>query len=38
MPCRGWFEASFVGDKINVVSPIGSITPLGMMPKMKPFG
>jgi len=27
----------FVGDKINVVSPIGNITPLGMMPKMKPF-
>jgi len=26
-----------VGDKINVVSPIGNITPLGMMPKMKPF-
>lgn len=27
----------YVGDKINVVSPIGNITPLGMMPKMKPF-
>jgi lipoprotein-releasing system permease protein len=27
----------FVGDKINVVSPMGNITPLGMMPKMKPF-
>ncbi len=26
-----------VGDKINVVSPIGNITPLGMMPKMRPF-
>jgi len=26
-----------VGDRINVVSPIGNITPLGMMPKMKPF-
>jgi lipoprotein-releasing system permease protein len=27
----------FVGDKVNVVSPMGNITPLGMMPKMKPF-
>ena len=27
----------FVGDKINVISPMGNITPLGMMPKMKPF-
>ncbi|KAA0892044.1 lipoprotein-releasing ABC transporter permease subunit [Oryzomonas rubra] len=27
----------FVGDTINVVSPMGNITPLGMMPKMKPF-
>ncbi|KAB0671104.1 lipoprotein-releasing ABC transporter permease subunit [Oryzomonas sagensis] len=27
----------FVGDTINVVSPLGNITPLGMMPKMKPF-
>ena len=27
----------FVGDKINVISPMGTITPLGMMPKMKPF-
>lgn len=26
-----------VGDKINVISPMGNITPLGMMPKMKPF-
>lgn len=27
----------FVGDKVNIVSPMGNITPLGMMPKMKPF-
>ena len=27
----------FVGDRINVISPMGNITPLGMMPKMKPF-
>ena len=27
----------FVGDMINVISPMGNITPLGMMPKMKPF-
>ena len=27
----------FVGDKVNVISPMGNITPLGMMPKMKPF-
>ncbi|BCS52438.1 lipoprotein-releasing ABC transporter permease subunit [Geobacter sp. SVR] len=27
----------YVGDKINVISPMGTITPLGMMPKMKPF-
>jgi lipoprotein-releasing system permease protein len=27
----------FVGDKVNVISPLGNITPLGMMPKMKPF-
>lgn len=27
----------FVGDKVNIVSPIGNITPLGVMPKMKPF-
>jgi lipoprotein-releasing system permease protein len=26
-----------VGDKINVISPMGNITPLGMMPKMRPF-
>lgn len=26
-----------LGDKINVISPMGNITPLGMMPKMKPF-
>jgi len=27
----------FVGDKLNVISPMGNITPLGMMPRMKPF-
>jgi lipoprotein-releasing system permease protein len=27
----------FVGDKVNVISPMGNITPLGIMPKMKPF-
>jgi lipoprotein-releasing system permease protein len=27
----------YLGDKINVISPMGNITPLGMMPKMKPF-
>jgi lipoprotein-releasing system permease protein len=27
----------FVGDKVNVVSPLGNITPLGMVPKMKQF-
>lgn len=27
----------FVGDRVNVISPMGNITPLGMMPKMKPF-
>jgi len=27
----------FLGDRINVISPIGTITPLGMMPRMKPF-
>jgi lipoprotein-releasing system permease protein len=27
----------FVGDTVNVVSPLGNITPLGMMPKMKRF-
>jgi lipoprotein-releasing system permease protein len=26
-----------VGDKVNVISPMGNITPLGMMPRMKPF-
>lgn len=26
-----------LGDRINVVSPMGNITPLGMMPRMKPF-
>ncbi|MGB4600666.1 MAG: lipoprotein-releasing ABC transporter permease subunit [Trichlorobacter sp.] len=26
-----------VGDRVNVVSPIGTITPLGMMPKLKAF-
>jgi lipoprotein-releasing system permease protein len=26
-----------VGDAVNVVSPMGNITPLGMMPRMKPF-
>lgn len=26
-----------VGDKINVISPMGNITPLGMIPKMKSF-
>lgn len=26
-----------LGDRVNVVSPMGSITPLGMMPKLKPF-
>lgn len=27
----------YLGDKVNVISPIGNITPLGMMPRMKPF-
>lgn len=27
----------YVGDKVNVISPMGNITPLGMMPRMKPF-
>ena len=27
----------FMGDKVNVISPMGNITPLGMMPRMKPF-
>jgi lipoprotein-releasing system permease protein len=26
-----------LGDRINVVSPMGNITPLGMIPRMKPF-
>ena len=26
-----------MGDTVNVVSPMGNITPLGMMPRMKPF-
>jgi lipoprotein-releasing system permease protein len=26
-----------LGDRVNVVSPTGSITPLGMMPKLKAF-
>ena len=26
-----------VGGRVNVISPMGNITPLGMMPKMKPF-
>ncbi|MDD2581307.1 MAG: lipoprotein-releasing ABC transporter permease subunit [Desulfuromonadaceae bacterium] len=27
----------FLGDRVNVISPLGNITPLGMMPRMKPF-
>jgi lipoprotein-releasing system permease protein len=27
----------FLGDTVNVVSPLGNITPLGMIPKMKRF-
>lgn len=27
----------FLGDTVNVISPMGNITPLGMMPRMKPF-
>jgi lipoprotein-releasing system permease protein len=27
----------YVGDTVNVVSPLGNITPLGMIPKMKRF-
>jgi lipoprotein-releasing system permease protein len=27
----------YLGDKINVISPLGNITPLGMVPKLKPF-
>ena len=26
-----------VGDKVSVVSPLGTLTPMGMIPKMKPF-
>ncbi len=26
-----------LGDRVNVVSPTGTITPMGMMPKLKPF-
>ncbi len=27
----------YKGDTVNVISPLGNITPLGMVPKMKPF-
>lgn len=27
----------FIGDKINIISPIGEIGPMGMLPKVKPF-
>ncbi len=27
----------YVGDTVNVISPMGNITPLGMIPKMKQF-
>jgi lipoprotein-releasing system permease protein len=27
----------FVGDTVNVISPLGNITPLGMVPKLKQF-
>ncbi len=27
----------FLGDTVNVISPLGNITPLGMIPKMKRF-
>ena len=27
----------FVGDPVNVISPLGNITPLGMIPKLKQF-
>lgn len=27
----------FLGDRVNIISPMGNITPLGMMPRMKPF-
>lgn len=26
-----------VGDKVSVISPLGTMSPLGMIPKMKPF-
>jgi lipoprotein-releasing system permease protein len=26
-----------VGDKVSVISPLGTLTPMGMIPKMKPF-
>ncbi len=27
----------YVGDQVNVISPLGNITPLGMVPKLKQF-
>ncbi|MCM2356574.1 MAG: lipoprotein-releasing ABC transporter permease subunit [Geobacteraceae bacterium] len=27
----------YVGDQVNVISPLGNITPLGMIPKLKQF-
>ncbi len=27
----------YLGDTVNVISPLGNITPMGMIPKMKPF-
>lgn len=27
----------FIGDRINVISPLGNMTPFGMVPKMKAF-
>lgn len=27
----------FTGDRVNIISPIGAMTPLGMVPKMKSF-
>ncbi|MEW6409034.1 MAG: lipoprotein-releasing ABC transporter permease subunit [Nitrospirota bacterium] len=29
--------AVFIGDSVNVISPAGSLTPVGMLPKMKTF-
>jgi lipoprotein-releasing system permease protein len=26
-----------LGDKVSVISPLGTLTPMGMIPKMKPF-